>query len=193
VDGRRSGVKVESYASGVTRVEAQYLFAKEAIEIHDDYWNGTSKVRVVEKRGIDERHGRWTAYYQNGQKALEGEYQHDVPTGTFVWWHPNGRKAIQGNYEDGRQSGSWAWWYPSGQVQIRGNYLAGQLFGTWTWRKEDGTIAQAQRYDAHGQPSHSKALTDTVVSIPDPQKSSIEPAVPMPPRTASRAADRILK
>ncbi len=193
VEGRRTGVRIESYPSGATRIEAQYLFAKEVVDIRDDWWNGTSEVRIVEKQGKDQRHGRWIAFYQDGQKALEGEYQHDLPIGTFVWWHPTGQKAIEGDYKDGRQSGYWAWWYPSGQAQIRGEYLAGQVCGKWIWWKETGTIAQALSYDAQGRPSRSQSTFDTVVSIPDPQRLPTLPIVPTPLRTANRGPTSNIK
>src|SRR6185312_11901211 len=90
VDGHRCGVQIEWYSPGVKKVEANYIFAKDVAQVQDDWFNGSSQIKVSGKEGKDERHGRWTTYYRNGQKAMEGEFEYDVPSGQFVWWHPNG-------------------------------------------------------------------------------------------------------
>ena len=147
--GRRHGVKNEWYAPGIKKVEAEFLFAKDVVQMTDDWWAGISRTQVVKKEGKDERHGRWTTYYRNGQKALEGDYQHELPVGTFVWWHPNGQRAIQGEYKDGKQGGHWAWWHPNGQRHIQGDYVQGKQAGEWNWWTDDGTLAESMMYAAN--------------------------------------------
>jgi antitoxin component YwqK of YwqJK toxin-antitoxin module len=170
VQGRRHGVKNEWYAPGIKKVEAEFLFAKEVAQISDDWWGGVSRTKIVKTEGQDERHGRWTTYYRNGQKALEGEYVHDVPAGTFVWWHPNGQRAIQGEYSEGKQSGSWAWWHPNGQRHIQGEYARGKQSGEWTWWTEDGTMAEALAYDENGIQQLAKSpKLETVTAPPELQ------------------------
>ena len=43
------------------------------------------------------RYGRWEEYYVNGQKAVEGNYNHDGErVGEWTLYHPNGQVATQG-------------------------------------------------------------------------------------------------
>jgi antitoxin component YwqK of YwqJK toxin-antitoxin module len=186
VHGRRHGVKNEWYAPGIKKVEAEFLFTKEVAQITDDWWAGVSRTQVVKKEGQDERHGRWTTYYRNGQKALEGEYQHDRPAGTFVWWHPNGQRAIQGDYKNGKQSGQWAWWHPNGQRHIQGEYAQGKQAGEWTWWTEDGTMAEAMAYGEGGQPLRKSPRLETVTAPPELQS----PPLDEPPSTREGQSSR---
>jgi antitoxin component YwqK of YwqJK toxin-antitoxin module len=189
VHGRRHGVKTEWYAPGIKKVEAEFLFIKEVAQITDDWWAGVSRTLVVKKEGQDERHGRWTTYYRNGQKALEGEYQHDLPTGTFVWWHPNGQRAIQGDYKDGKQSGAWAWWHANGQRHIQGEYARGKQAGEWTWWTDDGAMAEAIAYDENGVQALPKAQRLETVTAP-PELQSPPPAEG---RSSRRSATRPIR
>lgn len=169
VQGRRSGLKTEYYAPGSKRVEANFLFAKDIIQTNDDWWAGSSRSTLVKKQGKDERHGLWTTYYRNGQKALEGQYKNDVPTGTFTWWHPNGQKAIEGPYTAGKQSGQWAWWYPNGQRHIRGFYDRGQQAGQWSWWTDEGTFAEGASFSVASAEPRTAPKLETVESPPQLQ------------------------
>src|SRR6185437_16568252 len=91
------------------------------------------------------------------QKALEGNYEHDIPTGTFVWWHPNGQRAIQGEYLSGKQAGHWSWWHPNGQRHIQGDYADGKQAGEWNWWTVDGSLAESIAYDENGGQSLAKS------------------------------------
>ena len=188
--GRRHGVKNEWYAPGIKKVEAEFLFAKEVVQVSDDWWAGVSRTQVVKKIGQDERHGRWTTYYRNGQKALEGEYQHDLPAGTFVWWHPNGQRAIQGEYVHGKQSGQWAWWHPNGLRHIEGNYAQGKQAGDWTWWTEDGTLAESMAYDPSGKQAFPKVPQLETVTAPPELKSPPAAEGQSSRRTATRPSQK---
>ena len=140
--GRRLAPKVMSkYQDGGKKSEGMYLFAKEAIQSPDDWWN--CRVQTTSKQGRDERHGPWTSWYSNGQVLLEGNFDHDQQNGQFTWWHQNGQKILEGNFDHGKQDGVWTWWYPTGQKSIRGEYVHGHPTGRWTWWKEDGKVSQS--------------------------------------------------
>ena len=93
--GRRLGSHVEKHRSGGNKSEGPYLFAREVVQTPDDWWN--AKPAVYTKQGKDERHGHWVAWYPNGQKQTEGEYEHDVPVGEFTWWYANGQRPSKVN------------------------------------------------------------------------------------------------
>ncbi len=118
-----------------------YLFAKDIEHSPDDWWN--CKLVTTVKTGKDEKHGPWTSWFANGQKQLEGTYDHDVQVGQFTWWHANGQRALQGRFDNGKQDGTWTWWYANGQKSIQGEYAKGNPTGRWTWWKDDGRVVQS--------------------------------------------------
>ena len=96
--GRRLAPKVMSkYQDGGKKSEGMYLFAKEADQTPDDWWN--CRTQTTAKQGNDERHGPWTTWYSNGQVSLEGNFDHDLQHGQFTWWHQNGQKVLEGNFD----------------------------------------------------------------------------------------------
>ncbi len=121
--------------------EGMYLFAKDTEKTPDDWWN--CKLATTAKTGNDERHGPWSSWHTNGQRQLEGTYDHDLQVGLFTWWHDNGQKALEGRYLNGKQDGPWVWWYDNGQKSIQGEYAKGNPTGRWTWWAEDGRVAQS--------------------------------------------------
>lgn len=140
-EGRKLSQKKSTYNGGAKKSEGTYLFAKDVEKTPDDWWE--CKVQTTVKTGKDEKHGPWTSWHTNGQRQLEGTYEHDMQTGLFTWWHANGQKALEGRFEAGKQNGSWTWWYPTGQKSIHGEYAHGNPTGRWTWWKEDGKVAQS--------------------------------------------------
>ncbi|MFC1851071.1 toxin-antitoxin system YwqK family antitoxin [candidate division CSSED10-310 bacterium] len=49
--------------------------------------------------------GRWTMWYRNGQKLLEGRYNNGLEVGTWTHWRMNGVKLYIAEYERGRAEG----------------------------------------------------------------------------------------
>jgi hypothetical protein len=82
---------------------------------------------------------------------MEGRYEADQPTGKFTWWYPNGQKQLQGDYANGKQTGKFTWWHPTGQKQLEGAYVAGVLTGKWTRWNADGRVVEMGDYSADGK------------------------------------------
>jgi antitoxin component YwqK of YwqJK toxin-antitoxin module len=141
VAGFRHGVKTEFYESGAIKSECDTLFAKQVFTSEDDFWGGRAEVGLVGTIGRDQRHGRFVAWNEAGQKILEGQYVDDLPDGKFTWWHDNGNRAIEGTYVDGKQDGLWTWWYSNGLKEIVGEYVKGEEGGHWRSWEEDGRVA----------------------------------------------------
>ncbi len=140
--GRKLAQKTTFHTGGKQKKsEGMYLFAKDSEKTPDDWWN--CKLAETVKAGADERHGPWTSWHSNGQRQLEGTYDHDVHVGLFTWWHSNGQKQLEGRYFQGKQDGHWVWWYDNGQKSIQGEYAKGNPTGRWTWWAEDGRVAQS--------------------------------------------------
>ncbi len=165
--GFRHGLKVEHYDTGEPKSECETLFAKQVVEAEDDWWNGTSEVRVVGELGHDQRHGRFVAWSRNGIKILEGRYVDDLPAGKFTWWHENGNKAVEGSYVDGKQDGTWTWWYSNGLKEVVGQYALGTETGEWRSWQHNGRIDEKVAI-----------LNDVAVGVP--ASSLIGPGVGVP-------------
>lgn len=169
--GRKLAQKTTHHKDGkVKKSQGMYLFAKDAEKTPDDWWNCT--LVVTTKAGRDERHGPSTRWHTNGQRQLEGTYDHDLQVGLFTWWHANGQKALEGRYDQGKQDGSWTWWYDNGQKSIEGNYAKGNPTGRWTWWGEDGRVAQSA--DLSG----SEGVV--IQTLPSKQKPNVLPQVRRP-------------
>jgi antitoxin component YwqK of YwqJK toxin-antitoxin module len=139
--GRKLAPKLTYHAGGQKKSEGMYLYARDVEQTPDDWWACT--ILVTDKSGKDEKHGTFTVWHPNGQRQLEGAYDHEVQVGLFTWWHSNGQEALEGRFDQGKQDGAWTWWHANGQKSIQGQYAQGNPSGRWTWWKEDGKVAQA--------------------------------------------------
>ncbi len=63
------------------------------------------------------RHGLFRAYYQDGQLASEGLYEHGLETGIWHDFHENGRLAAEGEYKNGRRCGVWKFYDEAGRLE----------------------------------------------------------------------------
>jgi antitoxin component YwqK of YwqJK toxin-antitoxin module len=188
VAGFRHGVKTEFYDSGAIKSECETLFAKQVFTSDDDFWGGRCEVSLVGTIGRDQRHGRFVAWNEAGQKILEGQYVDDLPDGKFTWWHDNGIKAIEGTYADGKQDGLWTWWYSNGLKELVGEYVRGAEGGHWRAWEEDGRVAGRMAIFA-GASDESSAGDEPGVAPPVPttEEVGIEPR-PIPSVEARRSA-----
>jgi antitoxin component YwqK of YwqJK toxin-antitoxin module len=161
INGYRLAVQTEWFAPQQKKTEGSYLFARDITRATFDWWRGIARVATTGKDGQDERHGSWAAWDRNGQKLLEGTYEHDAPVGTFTWWHPNGQKSIQGAYREGRPDGKWTWWHANGQKQIEGEYVLGEQTDQWIWWNQDGQVAEAAVYSGGRAENIAKNTPDS--------------------------------
>ncbi len=91
-------------------------------------------------------HGPYARYYDNGLKAVQGDYVRNLPDGDWSWWHENNQKASKGTYRKGKQAGAWTWWHPNGNREMEGDFLAGRKEGKWTSWYADGQRADEGLY-----------------------------------------------
>jgi antitoxin component YwqK of YwqJK toxin-antitoxin module len=115
-------------------------------------------------------HGKWTYWYRNGQKAVEGSFNQGRRTGKWIFYYENGKKKQEGTYLDGQEAGAWTSWYEDGTKSLEtafklgrrsgryrawhangnnaaeGAYKDGRLDGVWTVWNPDGTPLRRGRY-----------------------------------------------
>ena len=81
-----------------------------------------------------DRYGKWTSYYDNGQKKKEGNYKNGWKDGLWIEWHENGQKRVECRHkgtiidpELGRSvhDGKFTVWTQDGLIKKEGNYING--------------------------------------------------------------------
>lgn len=159
-DGRKLASKQELYASGVVKWEGMFLHETYLAKAEDDWWK--SKPVSYEKSGDPERHGKFTSWYEQGQKKFEGMFEHEIRSGEFTWWHENTQKAVQGSFKSDERHGQWSWWHENGQKAIHGQYDNGKLDGKWFYWNADGKLERKMDYTGDSEPVavHSIPSTD---------------------------------
>ena len=53
--------------------------------------------------------GKWTEWYENGQKMVEGTFKDGKSDGLETWWHDNGQKKKEGAWKDGSLISAKCW------------------------------------------------------------------------------------
>jgi antitoxin component YwqK of YwqJK toxin-antitoxin module/Tfp pilus assembly protein PilF len=121
---------------------------------------------------LENASGKFTAYYQNGNKSIEGEYLNGRFNGNVVEYFSNGKVAEDENYKIGDYEGvqkyyyhndslkrvqnyygdeldGWAtYYYDNGKVEHKEYHVLGDNFGSWTYYNKDGVeLKQVQYYD----------------------------------------------
>jgi len=79
-----------------------------------------------------ENNGKWTKWYENGQIESEGEYLNGEINGKYTFWYGNGQKSSEAEYLNGKQNSKWTFWYYNGQKSAEGEYVNGEKNGKWT-------------------------------------------------------------
>lgn len=115
--GRKKEQVVKYYGPGRKHWEGWYLRAKEVTRTSYEWWKGAAETSVVRVDGGDQRVGKWTWWFPNGQKQVEGVYAVGKSDLEWTWWHPNGQRWITGSYVLGRKSGVWKHWSPDGRLE----------------------------------------------------------------------------
>lgn len=103
------------------------------------YDNGQKKVQG--NRDGKTKLGEWTYYYDNGEVMREGVYQDGVPVGEWTEFYRNGQEKSVVAYvikgEDSFRNGVWVEYHKNGAQKITGSYRLGRKAGLW---KEYNTL-----------------------------------------------------
>ncbi len=168
-NGRRLAKKTDYFRDKNKRSEGTVLYPKLVLDKPDDWWNCT--LATYTQEGEPEKHGSWISWFSNGQRKLEGQYEHDIPVGQFVWWHANGQKSLEANYQNGKQHGTWTWWHENGQKSIQGEYANGDPSNKWLWWQGNGKVAQRADFsEPNGRMLAMPPNTDDMLGTPNASK-----------------------
>ena len=73
--------------------------------------------------------GKWTMWYENGQKYSEGTLKNGEKNGEWIHWHDNGQKGSEGTWKNGNLDGKWIDWWDNGNKQTEGTWKNGKREG----------------------------------------------------------------
>jgi len=118
------------------------------------------------------KHGTWVKYHEGGKvMRYQGQFQHGVPVGSWLYLHANGQKMAEMKYrgasgvckateyaEDGKKAAlglysapnqkdsTWTYYRPDGTLLSREHYEKGASVGTWYTYHPNGKVADENRY-----------------------------------------------
>lgn len=116
------------------------------VAVKEDQWtfwyaNGQLQIKCHFESnlyGQERLEGRYTSYFDNGQKASEGTYKDGSLTDTWTYWYANGKKKAQAHYSYQDcglydytsyecPNGTWLWWDEAGRLTRKVVYQNGQV------------------------------------------------------------------
>ena len=144
-------------AINVAMHDEQMLREQKASKERKKFKAKSIKERAERKKERDKKlkrqNGLHTRYYDNGQILSKVHYKDGKLDGKWTFWYENGQKQLEANYkpyevlaEDCRakrsspyifpakdsKDGKWTEWYENGQKKLEQNYKCGRVIGKWT-------------------------------------------------------------
>ncbi len=119
------------FLSGSLSLKGQQLVTR----WHDaDSTKPKERFYVTDQGTLD---GKYIAYFENGNKKMEGSYKGNVPTGEWDYFFENGRLRMRGQMGAGG-SAEWTYYYENGAHKMKGTTVNGKRQGQWTFYYENG-------------------------------------------------------
>ena len=172
-------------ANNMAKHDAQMLREQKASKERKKFKAKSMKERVERKKERDKKlkrqNGLHTRYYDNGQILSEEHYQDGKIDGKWTFWYENGQKKLEANFkpyealaEDCRaersspyifpardsKDGKWTEWYENGQKKLEQNYKCGRVIGKWTTWDENGQKTFEGNYKDGGIPGIRFAIRE---------------------------------
>jgi len=116
-----------------------------------EYYSSNNKLKLqgsytTSSTRDEDRHGRFSAFYENGQMEYEVRFKYGKEEGEYTSYHANGKEKAKGSFAGGKETGDWIYFHENGQISGKGKYFAGKYNGDWIWYYEDGTKKKEARY-----------------------------------------------
>ena len=108
-------------------------------DVFKNYLGGKTEYEGSYKNGKQD--GKWTYWWENGQKGAEETYKDGKEEGLWTQWYENGQKRGEATFKDGELDGLSTAWYDNGQKRFETTYKDGELIEETYW-DEDGNKEQ---------------------------------------------------
>lgn len=107
----------ETYADGFPKLVRTYQqIGNKQVVIKETYYHANHQKSMEGGIKNGKRHGKWTAWYEDGTIWSEGHYNEGIDDGLKIAYHENGNKYYQGNYKNGERTGVWKFWDKEGKL-----------------------------------------------------------------------------
>jgi antitoxin component YwqK of YwqJK toxin-antitoxin module len=156
------------YDNGQTKEEINFnngestsWYSSGKLKSKGSYFNGSTVVsRQYNKQG------KWTYWYEGGQKKSEEYYKDAAQDGEWVEWYKDGQLKSQTNYKARSVGwrnlynlhGKWTEWYADGQIKSEANYKNGEKHGKRAKWSQDGQL----KSETHFRSGYEKGLVNTI-------------------------------
>jgi antitoxin component YwqK of YwqJK toxin-antitoxin module len=118
-----------------------FMSCSDGLEKREIQKNGKIVKQWFEKKldnGMVVKHGTYTEWHRNGQKALEVNMVHGKENGKKIRWYAGGQKKYEGMMADGKGDGRWIKYYSNGQAWIQSDWDNGNFLGKTVMWSSDG-------------------------------------------------------
>ena len=91
-------------------------------------------------------------YHENGKLKMEGSYNKEGKRdGKWTYWYQDGKKWVDGQYLNGEWDKKYTNWHENGQKHYEGMYDKGKRKGIWKFYDENGKLVKEVDYDKEQQ------------------------------------------
>lgn len=121
--GERISETTEKYPDGKARTIEHYTIKegkKVLYKLEEFYDNGERRLEGFFRDG--ERHGRWTAWHDDGKLWSVAHYRAGQLHGKQTVYYPSGQKFYEGGFEKGIRKGKWRFWNEQGALENETTY-----------------------------------------------------------------------
>ena len=175
-----------SYKKGLMHGQWEFYFSNGNLKGKGQYRDGNGSNRGdtgISKHG---RHGKWTFWYEGGQK-VEQNWKNGKEDGLYTTWYENEQKKQKLTYKNGKVEGLLTQWYENVQKVWEETFKDGELIEETRW-DEDENETESPGNTPPGKvwsPEHGHWHDAPAMSTPIVPQSSTgptsEPPGPAPP------------
>jgi uncharacterized protein len=119
-------------------------YYKEGVLIGYSYQDSTGN--LVPMIRLVDASGKFTAYYRNGNKSIEGEFMNGRIHGHVIEYYENGTVAEDENFDYGDFEGDQKYYYRNGNLKSETHYYGDEKDGLCKFYSADGKLEHTEYY-----------------------------------------------
>ncbi len=100
--------------------------------------NGNLEGKYISK--ADKLNGKFTVFYEDGVKKIEGVYVDNEIDGKYTEYYHNGVLAEEGTFAKGKRINEWKYYFEDKKIKEVGSYLNGVKNGVWKEYHDNGKL-----------------------------------------------------
>ncbi len=144
IEGRKVTKESQYYSQDRRRTENYFLEARLVPDGSDDWWD--AKPAGYKTEGERYQHGPVSAWFENGQLEMQGQFDENQRVGPLVMWHANGQKKLVGTFEKNQRVGVWTWWHANGMKASEGRFEGDEPIGQWISWNDAGKVEDRKNF-----------------------------------------------